>query len=384
MNNEELALVQCLKTLVHTPSPTGFTDNIVHSICGRLEDMGVAYELTRRGAIRATVRGKASRPARAVVCHVDTLGAMVKELKPNGRLRIVPIGHWSSRFAENTRATVVTEDGSSFRGTILPIKASGHTYGDEIDELPISWDTVEMRVDVPAANADQLRGHGVDVGDFVMIDPGFEVTAQGYIVSRHLDDKAGVAVLLTALQRLVKHKEPLPTDCHILFTISEEVGSGASAVLHGDISEMVTLDNSTVAAGQNSNETGVTIAVMDSSGPFDYHLTKKLVELCRKERLNFSKDVFKYYRCDAASALEAGNDLRTAVACFGLDASHGVERTHLESLRQLTELVVAYLKSEPLFARDEQDLGPIEDFPGLPHIPAADLVVDQPEGDGQA
>ena len=383
MTNEELALVQCLKTLVHTPSPTGFTDNIVHSICGRLDDMGVAYELTRRGAIRATVRGKSPGPARAVVCHVDTLGAMVKELKPNGRLRIVPIGHWSSRFAENTRATVLTEDGNSYRGTILPIKASGHTYGDEIDELPISWDNVEMRVDVAAPDAEALRSHGLDVGDFVMIDPGFEVTAQGYVVSRHLDDKAGAAVLLTALERLVRSKDKPPTDCHILFTISEEVGSGASAVLHGDISEMVTIDNSTVATGQNSNETGVTIAVMDSSGPFDYHLTKKLVHLCRRHQLTFSKDVFKYYRCDAASALEAGNDLRTAVACFGLDASHGVERTHIESLRQLAELVVAYLQSEPLFARDEQVLGPIQDFPDLPHIPATDLVVDHPEGDGQ-
>ena len=210
MTNEELALVQCLKTLVHTPSPTGFTDNIVHSICGRLDDMGVAYELTRRGAIRATVRGKSPGPARAVVCHVDTLGAMVKELKPNGRLRIVPIGHWSSRFAENTRATVLTEDGNSYRGTILPIKASGHTYGDEIDELPISWDNVEMRVDVAAPDAEALRSHGVDVGDFVMIDPGFEVTAQGYVVSRHLDDKAGAAVLLTALERLGRGKGKPP------------------------------------------------------------------------------------------------------------------------------------------------------------------------------
>jgi hypothetical protein len=52
----------------------------------------------------------------------------------------------------------------------------------------------------------------------------------------------------------------LPVDCHPLFTISEEVGSGASARAAQDVAEMLTIDNGTTAPGQNSSEFGVTIA----------------------------------------------------------------------------------------------------------------------------
>ena len=92
--------------------------------------MNIPYEMTRRGAIRATLKGKQPRPARAIVAHLDTLGAMVREIKSNGRLGIVPIGHWSSRFAEGGRLTVFTDKGQ-VRGTCLPLKTSGHAFGPD-------------------------------------------------------------------------------------------------------------------------------------------------------------------------------------------------------------------------------------------------------------
>jgi hypothetical protein len=97
-------LEETLLQLLAIPSPVGLTDAAVRYTAGRFEALGVPYEITRRGAIRATLKGQASQPARAVVAHLDTLGAMVKSLKPNGRLEIVPIGHWSARFAEGGAA----------------------------------------------------------------------------------------------------------------------------------------------------------------------------------------------------------------------------------------------------------------------------------------
>ena len=173
-------------------------------------------------------------------------------------------------------------------------------------------------------------------------------------------------MLFAAANTLTKASVTLPVDCHLLFTISEEVGSGASAVLHGDIAEMVAIDNATPAPGQNSRESGVTIAMADSTGPFDYHLTHKLLRLCQDFDIGHQRDVFRYYRCDAASALEAGNDLRTALVCFGADASHGYERTHINSLRSLAELLTLYIQSEPTFQRDRLEMGPLEGFPTQP------------------
>ncbi|NBC34185.1 MAG: osmoprotectant NAGGN system M42 family peptidase [Alphaproteobacteria bacterium] len=356
-------LLETLETLVRMPSPTGFTDRVVLFTCRELDRLGISYELTRRGAIRANLPGRQKSPDRAMVVHLDTLGAMVRELKPNGRLSLAPIGTWSSRFAEGGRITLFTDD-LTFRGTVLPIKASGHTYDEEVDTQPVSWDHVELRIDAPARSEADLRRLGVNIGDYVAFDPGFEFDhAFGFINSRHLDNKAGVAALLAAAKTMVDDAIPLPIDCHLLFTISEEVGSGASAILHGDVAEMVTIDNGTVAPGQNSKETGVTIAMRDSVGPFDYHLTYRLLNLAREFNVPHQRDAFRHYRCDSASALEAGNDIRTALICFGIDASHGYERVHLDALRCLAQLSVLYMQTELTVARDTARLGPVEGFP---------------------
>ncbi|MEJ2529888.1 MAG: osmoprotectant NAGGN system M42 family peptidase, partial [Gammaproteobacteria bacterium] len=305
-----------LLRLLQTPSPSGYTDRIVHLVAEELDKLNVPVELTRRGGVRATLKGVCSSPDRAVVAHLDTLGAMIKGLKDNGRGEIVPIGHWNARFAEGARVTVFTDMGT-LRGTILPLKASGHTFGNEVDSQPSDWGNLELRIDELSHCRDDLMRLGIHVGDFIAIDPQPEFLENGYIVSRHLDDKAGAAVLLGAIKAVRDHKVELPTDCHPLFTISEEIGSGASAILHGDVAEMLTLDNGTTAPGQNSSEFGVTLCMADMSGPFDYHLTRYMIQLCHEHEIAYQRDVFRYYRSDSASALDAGTDLRTALATFG-------------------------------------------------------------------
>lgn len=355
-------MLDVLRRLIEIPSPTGYTDQAVHFCGAELERLGVPFELTRRGAIRATLKGAGPGPARAIVAHLDTLGAMVRQLKENGRLAVVPIGTWSSRFAEGARCTIFTDRGS-YRGTILPLKASGHTYNEEVDTQPVDWTHVELRVDAFAYRMEDLRRLGFNVGDFVAIDPNPEISPRGYINSRHLDDKAGVAVMFAAMKAMADAGARPTVDTYMLFTIAEEVGVGASSVLHGDIAEMVTIDNGTVAPGQGSRESGVTISMADSAGPFDFHLTRRLIALCEAHDIRYERDVFRFYRSDSASALEAGNDLRTALICFGVDSSHGYERTHVNALRSLAELSCLYLQSEVLFRRDLRPLGPLAGFP---------------------
>lgn len=354
-------LKKVLLHLLEIPSPSGFTDQIVHFIGEELEKLKVPFELTRRGAIRATLEGASEDPARAVVAHLDTLGAMVRELKDNGRLAVMMIGHWSARFAEGARVTIFT-DSKQFRGTILPLKASGHTYNTEIDKQPVSWDNLEVRIDERIENKQDLINLGFNVGDYIAVDTNVEVSESGFINSRHLDNKAGVASLLASIKSIKDAKVTLPVNCHPLFTISEEEGTGASSILHGNVASMVAIDNSTIAPSQNSSEYGVTIAMRDQSGVFDYHLTHKLIELCKQHNISHQRDVFRYYRSDSASALEAGNDIRSALICFGLDASHGYERTHLDSLNAVSRLVCNYAISMPVIKRDKYQLASLSGF----------------------
>ena len=355
-----------LVRLLKTPSPTGYTDHIVRIVAEELDKLGLEYELTRRGAMRVEIKGEQASPDRAIVAHLDTLGAQVKALKPNGRLEIVRIGHWSARFAEGARVVIFTRD-ASFRGTILPLKASGHTFSEEIDTQPVSWQNLEIRVDEDVFSKRGLEDLGIAIGDFVAIDAMPEIAElSGYINSRHLDDKAGAAAMLAAAKAMIDNGLKPAVDTFLLFTISEEVGSGASSVLHGDVAEMVTVDNATVAPGQNSLETGVTVSMADSVGPFDYHLTHKLIDLATDFGIPFQRDIFRYYRSDSASAIEAGSDIRTALICIGVDASHGYERTHANSILSVAQLLTVYMQSPPTVARDREELSTIEGFTEQP------------------
>ncbi|ESR25549.1 osmoprotectant NAGGN system M42 family peptidase [Lutibaculum baratangense] len=358
-------LAEKLQELLSIPSPTSYTDSVVRACSEELRRLGVEVELTRRGAIRAITRGSKRQPARAIISHLDTLGAQVKYLKANGRLELAPIGHWSARFAEGARCTIFSERGA-YRGSILPLKASGHTFNEEIDTQPSGWPHVELRVDALCRDAVDMERLGIAVGDIVAVDPGTEFTDSGFIVSRHLDDKAGAAIMLAAIEAIQREDVTLPVDIFWLFSIAEEVGVGASALLTHDVASLVAIDNGTTAPGQNSSELGVTIAMADMAGPFDWHLTRKLVELCRENDIRFQNDIFRFYRSDSASAIEAGHDVRTALITFGVDASHGWERIHMHALRSCAELVTAYVTSEIQIRRDAMEMGPLQGFTTQP------------------
>jgi peptidase M42 family hydrolase len=355
-------LQKVLLEMLAIPSPTGFTDTIVRYVAERLEEIGIPFEMTRRGTIRGTLKGKQSSPDRAVSAHLDTIGAIVRTVQDNGRLGLAPVGCWSSRFAEGSRVSVFTDVGV-IRGSVLPLMASGHAFNTEVDRLPISWDHVELRLDAYSATRADCESLGVSVGDFVAFDPLPEFTESGHISARHLDDKAGVAALLASLKAIIESGIEPEIDCHPLFTITEETGSGAAAALPWDVSEFVGIDIAPVAPGQQSSEHAVSVAMQDSGGPYDYHLSRQLLRLAGEHEIPVRRDLFRYYHSDAQSAITAGHDIRIALLAFGCDATHGYERTHVDSLAALTRLLSAYMLSPPVFASDAQPAqGSLERF----------------------
>ena len=371
---------EVLLDLLHTPSPSGRTDVVMQMIGDRLTEMGVDFHVTRRGVLVATLPGtQKDGPDRALAVHADTIGCMVKELKDNGRLKVAMVGTFSARFAEGAHVTIFVDDISkTYTGQILPLKASGHTYGDEVDVQGVGWDLVEVRVDEPADTKAELEALGIQVGDFVALDALPVITPNGYIKSRHLDDKAGVAAVLGCIKAILDAKVDLPVSADILITIGEEVGMGATHGLDSDVSEFVAIDNAVVAPGQQSREEAANVGMMDSTGPFDYHLTRKLVSLAKQHDIPVRRDVFKHYRSDAAPAVEAGLESRTAVVGFGVDSSHGHERTHLDGVQHLAELLAVYLQSDLTFSDwDQSKKGALEDFPSHSVQPAGEPLLPQ-------
>lgn len=362
-----------LLELLGIPSPAGRTDEVIQVIGDRLVEIGLKPEVTRRGAILVKPAGMPTEgPARALVAHADTIGMIVREVKPNGRLRVAQIGTHSARFAEGARVTIFTDEpDTTYTGTVLPLKASGHRWGDEVDTQGVGWEQVEVRIDERVASAEEVRALGIEVGDHVAFHAQPVITPSGFVVSRHLDDKAALAALLEMLAVLREQELEVALPVHVLITVTEEVGHGASHGLDRDVAELLSLDTAVVAPGQTSVEDAVTIVMQDSHGPFDYHLARRLCALCAKYDIPYRRDVFDHYRSDAASALEAGAATRAGLVGVGVDATHGHERTHMDGIVALCRLLIAYTTSPLTFTDwDSTPVGTLQDFPSTSVQPA--------------
>ncbi|HEY4794365.1 MAG TPA: osmoprotectant NAGGN system M42 family peptidase, partial [Mycobacterium sp.] len=200
-------MIDTLLALLQTPSPSGRTDAVMQLVGDIFNDFGVPFSLTRRGALTAALPGESKHTDRALVVHADTIGCMVRRLKDNGRLELIPVGTFSARFATGARMRIFSDDPDEFiTGTVMPLKASGHAFGDEIDTQPTDWEHVEVRIDRKVSSRDDLVRLGLKIGDFAAFVTSPELAADGFIVSRHLDGKAGVAVALALAKNFAENK----------------------------------------------------------------------------------------------------------------------------------------------------------------------------------
>jgi peptidase M42 family hydrolase len=344
-------MTRTLLELLAIPSPCGFTDEIVHYVGTLLEELGVQHHLTRRGTIRARIPGREPGPARAVVTHVDTIGAMVRQVRDDGRIMISPIGHWSSRFAEGVRVTVFGDE-RAHRGCLLPCVEWGVSHDQGVEAVPQDWDHVELRLEEAVFSSKDVTKLGIGVGNFIALDSRPDVLDNGYIVGRNLDNKAGTAAVLEMIRHLTEEQLRPTRDTYVIFTINETVGAGMGGAMLPEVSELVTVDFASVGSSDKSPFKRITLASGDASGPYDFHLTAHLHVIAKRAGIPMEQKFLRAFHSDAASALVAGHDVRTAVIAYAGDASHSVERTHTDSLVNLVRLLEAYATSSPTFAAD--------------------------------
>lgn len=338
-------LLTFLSNLLNTPSPTGFAEPAIAFTEQTLAQFTqLSTRRTRKGALVASWAGKSNDAPRALTAHVDTLGAMVKEIKSNGRLKLTKIGGFAWNTVENEGCQVFTHAGAVVRGSLLLTKASWHVYSSQVNELKREDDTMEVRLDARTSSAEETRALGIEVGDVVVFDPRVEIT-HDFVRSRHLDDKACVACLAAAIKAL--HDAGLQPAQATTFHISnyEEVGHGAAAGIPPETTELVAVDMAAVGDGQASDEFHTTLCVKDSGGPYHAGLSRRMRALAEKYDLPYKVDIYPFYGSDGEALWRAGGDLAVALIGPGVDASHNYERTHLEALVATTRWILAYVLS---------------------------------------
>lgn len=346
MNYDKTKIINYLETLLSTPSPSGYTYKITDYIKKELDVLKVPYIITNKGAILATLKGKNNSYQRTFSAHVDTLGAMVREIKPNGRLSITFIGGFMGNSIEGENCTIFTLEDKSFTGTIQTIKPSVHISGDEARDIKRTPENMEIILDEKVFSKADVENLGINVGDFIAFDPRNIVTEKEFIKSRHLDDKASVAILLYSINYIINNNIEIPFTTNFFISNYEEVGHGASASIPLETKEFISVDMGAPGPGQNSSEYSVCICAKDSSGPYDYELRKKLINLCKDHKIDYKIDTYPHYGSDASAALRAGWDIKTALIGPGVFASHAYERTHMDSILSTLDLIIKYCETE--------------------------------------
>lgn len=336
-------MIDFLVKLLNIQSPTGFAEPAVAFVENELSQFSQLQLIrTRKGALVAKWEVESDLPPIALTAHVDTLGAVVKEIKSNGRLKLSRIGGVEWPTVETEGVWIFASNGEKVRGSVLVETASGHIYGQDMKNTPRDDDHMEVRLDARTVSEKETRALGIRIGDCVAFDPRVEVT-NGFIRSRHLDDKACVANIVAAIKSLAD--AGLSPTRTVYFHISnyEEVGHGASSGIPAGVAELVTVDMAVVGQGQESDEFSVTLCIKDAGGVYHEGLNKKLRGLAEQHGIPYKTDVYRYYASDGEAFWRAGGDVAVALIGPGIDASHNYERTHTEGLVATTNWILAYL-----------------------------------------
>ena len=333
-------ILELAKEILMIPSPSGYSLEIVPRIKEEADKYQLESYKTKKGNLIITYPGLKDYTVGLSV-HVDTLGAMVRSISSTGELKFTAIGGPSWPTLDGEYCTIKTREGKDYTGTFLSTSPAVHVFKDANTKAR-NPENMYVRVDEVVKSKEDVDKLGIEVGNFIFIEPKTTITESGFVKSRFLDDKINVASIFGMIKYL---KENNITPKHTLkFIIStyEEVGHGAAFIPEMD--EMIAVDMGCIGDDLTCTEFDVSICPKDSSGPYDYNLTNKLIAIAKKEKIQHAIDIYPYYGSDVSAAIRAGNDVKGALCGPGVHASHGMERTHIQGIEATVKLLINYVK----------------------------------------
>lgn len=330
------------KKILAIDSPTGYTKEAADYVVGAYEALGYHPVKTVKGGVLVEIGGEDEKNAILLEAHMDTLGAMVREIKGNGRLKLSPLGGLNPNNAEAENCRIITRFDGKYEGTFQLENASVHVNG-EYSDTKRSYDTMEVVLDENVTSEEEAKKLGIMVGDIVAFDPRTTVTEKGYIKSRFLDDKLSVGILLGFAKYLKEENVTTERKIYQHITVYEEVGHGACGTVPEGVTEILSVDMGCVGNSLQCTERQVSICAKDSMGPYDYEVVSGLVQAAKNGNIDYALDVYPYYSSDADAALKAGYDCKHGLIGAGVYASHGYERSHVDGAENTLKLLKAYL-----------------------------------------
>ncbi len=333
-------ILNFVKDIMAIDSPSGYTRDVIAYCENEAHHLGYQTSKTKKGNLEIYVDGQDDYTI-GFCAHVDTLGLMVRSINSDGTLTFTNVGGPIIPTLDGEYCRILTRNHQIYTGTILSNSPAAHVFKDAKDRER-SCDTMHVRIDEMVKSKEDVLALGINNGDYIAIDPKTTITSSGFIKSRFLDDKMSVAILFGMLKTLHEsNKKPLH---NIILTIStfEEVGHGSSYI-SDQIDELIAVDMGCIGLDLDCSEYDVSICAKDGSGPYDYEITSRFIQLAKDHQLQYAVDIYPFYSSDVSAALRGGQNIKGALIGPGVAASHGMERTHIQAVENTLKLILAYI-----------------------------------------
>jgi putative aminopeptidase FrvX len=208
--------VEFLRTLVETPSPSGFEDENLSNWRGRVKEVADELRTDAYGNTTATVNPGCETSV-VVTGHVDEIALMVNHVTDDGYVYLKKVGGIDTGVAQGQRVRIHGEDGDV--SGVVARKPVHLQEDEERDEIP---DIHEIYVDVGADDAEEAREAGVHVGATATYEAGFESLLGDVVAGRGLDNRIGAWIAAETLRDV--DTDELDVTLHATATVQEELG----------------------------------------------------------------------------------------------------------------------------------------------------------------
>jgi len=304
--------VELIRDLAAIPGPAGREEAVARAFAARLKDLAAEAFLDPMGNAIVKLAGRNPKASLMVCAHTDEVGLIVKTITPDGLLYFDLNGGIDPRTLLATPVEVLGADGPVAGVVVSP---SAHLSRPEDRAKPIPVHDLWIQV---GANSDaEVKALGIRIGDPVTFRANFQEMAGGYVATKALDDRVGLAILIAAIRRAARRG--LDYDLYAVAPVQEEIGARGAGVVARALRPAAAVIVDTVSA----TEPGVAVsraAAACEKGPiiriwdyvrdhvrgtvYDRRLVDRLIAAAERNGIRYQTDAAHTWTDGAAITLE--------------------------------------------------------------------------------
>ena len=329
---------ELLKTLVEIPAPSGYESQVRNQIREWIEPLVDEMRVDSLGNLVA-VRKQTDAPRLMLVAHMDEIGLMVTHVDQQGFARFVALGGVMPIHCVGGRVRFLN-------GVQGVIGVEKNPTSSEIPPLE------KMFIDVGASSAEDCP---IRIGDVAVFDRSF-VDLGKRVVSKAMDDRVGVAVLIEALRRIEKSA----FEMYFVFSVQEEVGVRGATVAAFGVEPDLGLAIDVTATGDTPKGhrmevrlgNGPAIKIRDAGMLADPRLIQWMVQTAERARIPYQREILEFGGTDARAIQLSRSGVPAGVLSIPCRYVHAPsEMVDMEDVENAVKLLINLLQTAPNLER---------------------------------